>query len=83
MICGICKKEIPKKQVQIDNMHYEFEGETEKLFTADRQDSITICQKCYENLIWDQKETNNMETETFYIPIDFCPKCKNKRIRRK
>ena len=53
MKCGICKREIPKKQVRIDNMHYEFEEETEKLFTADSQDSITICQKCYENLIWD------------------------------
>ena len=53
MRCGICKREIPKKQVRIDNMYYEFEEETEKLFTADSQDSITICQKCYENLIWD------------------------------
>ena len=31
----------------------EFEEETETLFTADRQDSVTVCQKCYENLIWD------------------------------
>ena len=22
-----------------------------------------------------------MEIKTFYIPIDFCPKCKNKKIR--
>lgn len=53
MKCGICKKEIPKKQVRIDNMHYEFDEETEKLFTVDRQDSVTVCQKCYANLIWD------------------------------
>ena len=53
MLCGICKKEIPKKQIRIDNMHYEVEEETEKLFTADRQDSITLCQKCYESLTWD------------------------------
>ena len=53
MICGICKKEIPKKMVRIDKIHYELEEETEKLFTADRQDSITVCQECHENLIWD------------------------------
>ena len=53
MKCGICKKEIPKKQVRLDNMHYEFDEETEKLFTVDRQDSVTVCQKCYANLIWD------------------------------
>ena len=53
MKCGICKKEIPKKQVRIDNMHYEFDEETEKLFTVDRQDRVTVCQKCYANLIWD------------------------------
>lgn len=46
------QKEIPIRQVRIDNMHYEFEEETETLFTADRQDSVTVCQKCYENLIW-------------------------------
>ena len=62
MRCGICKREIPKKQVRIDNMHYEFEEEIEKLFTADRQDSITICQKCYENLIWDQKEAGRVKS---------------------
>lgn len=53
MICGICKKEIPKKQIRIDNMHYELEEETETLFTVDKTNSITVCQKCYENLIWD------------------------------
>lgn len=53
MVCGICKKEIPKKQVRIDNMYYEFEEETEKLFTADKQESISVCQECYEKLLWD------------------------------
>lgn len=52
-ICGICKKELPKKKIRIDNMHYEIYEETEKLFTVDREESITVCQKCYENLEWD------------------------------
>ncbi len=53
MICAICKKQIPKKKIRMDNMHYEFEEETEKLFTADRSESITVCLDCYENLEWD------------------------------
>lgn len=53
MLCGICKKEIPKKTIRIDNMHYECEEATEKLFTADRSESITVCQNCYEKLEWD------------------------------
>lgn len=48
MKCGICKKEIPKKQVRIDNMHYEFDEETEKLFTVDRQE-LEVFKQCQLN----------------------------------